>query len=168
MEQTSRLHYLNPEAQNHAHLTPVSGGKCFVLAGSTQHPYDPPSAPEIGNGYTMVGCMSSFVVCSMFNNLLGRNQMLQTLRLSQCPRGLPPNPLQVVGSSSSSARTTNASASDLPRITIKDPGVHIVGPEVNRPHHVQKMYLPPPPISPSHPGSFSNRTEIDCLDGVGP
>ena len=97
------------------------------------------------------------------------NQMVQTLHLSQRPGGLPLNPLQVIGSSSSSsARTTNASASDQPQITIKDPGVHVVGPEENRPHHVQEKYLPPSPISPSHPGSFSNKAEIDCLDGVGP
>ena len=105
----------------------------------------------------------------MFNNLLDWNQTLQTLRLSQPPGGSPPNPLQVVGSSSSSsARTTNASASDQPQITIKDPGVRVVGPEENRPHNVQETYLPPSPVSPSHPGSSSNKAEIDRLDGVGP
>ena len=113
--------------------------------------------------------MLCFIVCSMFENLSDWNQMLQTLHLSQHPGGLHPNPLQVVGSSSSSsARTTNASASDQPRITIKDPGVHVVGPEENRPRHVQEADLPLSPISPSHPGSFSNRAEIDRLDGVGP
>ena len=95
--------------------------------------------------------------------------MLQTLHLSKRPGGLPPNPLQVVGSSSSSsARTTSASASDQSQIMINDSGVHVVGPEENRPHHVQETYIPPSPISPSHPGNFSNKAEIDCLDGVGP
>ena len=169
MEQTSQLHYLNPEAQNHTHLAPVSGGKGFVLAGNIQLQFLFKNSREIGNSHTMVGCMLYFIVCPMFKNSLDRNQILQTLPLSQCPGRLLPNPLQVVTSSrSSSVRTTNASASDQPQITIKDPGVHVVGPEENRPHHVQEKYLPPSPISPSHPGSFSNKAEIDCLDGVGP
>ena len=91
----------------------------------------------------------------------------KSLHLYQRPGGLPPSCLQVATSSvSSSTRARNHSGEDQSRSSIRAPRVHVVGPEGNKPHDIQESWSPPSPIPPSHPGSPSDKAEIDRLDGV--
>lgn len=63
---------------------------------------------------------------------------------------------------------TGLGGKDQSLSSIADTGVHGVGPEENKPHHTQEPHPPSSLISPGHPGSFLDQTEINRLDEVGP
>ena len=111
----------------------------------------------------MVGRMLNSVVCSRFKNSLNWIQMSQAVHLSLHPGRTPPNHLQVVASSSSSwTRMRYLSGEGQ-----LDVGVRVVGSEERAPRHIQEMDPPSFLASPSCPGSFSSKAEINHLDGVG-
>lgn len=94
--------------------------------------------------------------------------MSQTIHLSLHLGGSPPNPFQVVASSSSSpTRMRKLGGKDQSRSNIANTGVRIAGPEEREPHHIQ-VYHPPSLAPPGHLRSSSNEAEMNRLDEVGP
>ncbi|KAF9785442.1 kinase-like domain-containing protein [Thelephora terrestris] len=79
------------------------------------------------------------------------------------PRDELPNPL----AASSSSSSTGTSVSDQSRLIIPEIRIYAEGSEENEPYHMQEIYPPPPPISPSSQSeSPSAVAEINRLDGA--
>ena len=76
----------------------------------------------------------------------------------------PSNP-GATSSNCNSTETRNSSVSDLLRPSVPEIRIDAVGPEESGPSRMQEFYPIPSPISP-HPGSQSNETLINRLDGA--